>query len=128
MAVCWPAVSIGNRIRFDDFPAVEVTATDISDFTDSDQVIHRPHCLVKRRVMVKAMELVKVNKVGLQSPQAGLNCLADVFSRQAFGVGRWPHAKPTFGRDHEVVALPAAQPTSIDGSFSSIMLWAELMA
>ena len=69
---------LGRPLRLDHLPGGEVRAADVADLALAHEIVERAQRLLDRRQRVGAVELVEVDPVGLEPPQAVLDRLHDV--------------------------------------------------
>ena len=91
----------------------EVRAADVADLALMDEVVEGAERLVDRGLRVVAVELVKVDVVGLQPAQGGIDGGEDVLAGVAPSKGAGPVAAEALGGDDETVPL-ALQPAAED--------------
>ena len=71
----------------------------------ADQQIQGREHLVDRRVGIEAVDLVEVDRLHAQPPQAGLATLLDVLARKALHVRPFAHAAEDLGGQHHLLQL-----------------------
>ena len=76
----------------------------IAGLASLDDVVQRFERLLDRRVVVPAMDLVEVDVIGAETPQARIDLGHDRLARQAGAIRSWPHAAIDLGSDHDLVS------------------------
>src|ERR1700729_1653541 len=84
----------------------EVRAADVADLSLMDKVVEGAQRLVDRCFRVIPVKLVKVDVVGLQTSQGGIDSGQDVLARVAGVEGRRPRRGEALGGNDETVPLP----------------------
>jgi hypothetical protein len=90
---------------FGELPGVHGGSAEVADLTGLDQVVQGFEGLLERGGVVVAVDLVEVDVVGAESPQAVVDFGHDRFAGEAFAVGARPHRVAQFGGDDDVVAV-----------------------
>ena len=91
--VAGQAVLLRDGQRLHQVPAGEVRAADVADLAGAHQVVERAQHLLDRRQGVEAVQLIEVDVVGAQPPQARLDRPDQVIARRADVVGPGPKRK-----------------------------------
>ena len=100
---------LGDPQRLDQLPGGIGGGADVAHLAGTDQVVQRAQRLVDRRVGAGAVDLVKVDVVGLQAAQAGFALFDDVAAAVAVRVGVIVvHHAVDLGRQHHLLALAVA--------------------
>ena len=102
--VAGQAVLFRNRQRLHQVPAGEVRAADVADLAGAHQIVERAQHLLDGRQGVEAVQLIEVDVVGAQPPQAGLDGPNQVMARRADVVGPRAGAKRPLGGDDHLIA------------------------
>jgi hypothetical protein len=97
-------VTLGDAQRLDDLPSGPVRDTDVAHVTVAHQLIERTHRLLDGRGGIEAMNLVQIDMLELQPPEARLHALENVVASGPAGVRALAHLAEHLGRDHHVVA------------------------
>jgi len=98
---------VGYPPRLDHLPGGEVRAADVADLALAGEVVEGAQRLLDRRQRVGAVELVEVEPVGLEPPQAVLDRLHDVGARAALHAAGIVHVHAELRRQHDVLAALA---------------------
>ena len=109
---CEPA-AVACPQRFTQLPGGVVRTADVADLPGPDQVIERPQRLLERRHRIEPMDLVEIDVVGLETPEAPLNLLHDVPARAVRIVRAVAGLLPALGRNDRLVP-PAPQRAAHD--------------
>ncbi len=72
-----------SRSASRDLRRLPLADPDVVHLAGADEVVERPQGLLERRLVVEAVRLVEVDRVGLQPPQRRVAGLQDVLARQA---------------------------------------------
>lgn len=99
-----PAVPLGGVLHLGELPGVHRTGPDVADLARLDQVVQRLHRLLDRGVRVEAVDLVEVDVVGAQAPQAVVDLGHHRLAGESGAVGPGAHPAVHLGREHDVVA------------------------
>ena len=99
--------ALGHPLRLDDRRGRVGRAAEIADLARLHEVRQRAERLVVIAVGLQPVDLVQVDVVGAEPPQAVLDRLHDPASRRALVVRVGAHREVAFRRQHDVVALPA---------------------
>ena len=86
-----------------DLPRRPVRNPGVADVPVLHQRVERQHRLLDRRRAIKAVDLIEIDVVQLQTLQARLARLDQMHSRGAGRVGPCPHRAEPLGRDHHVL-------------------------
>jgi hypothetical protein len=97
------AVSSASAMR----QAGKIRIADVADLALPDQVVQRPQGFLDRRQGIVIVLLVKIDVVGLQPRQAGLDRGHDVAPRGALPGAVLAHRLGIFCRQHDVLASVA---------------------
>ena len=68
------------------------------------QIVERAQRLLDRRCRIGPVQLIEIDPVGLEPPQAGLDRLHDIAPRRASQLAGIVHRQAEFGRQHDVLA------------------------
>src|SRR5690349_10483193 len=77
---------------------------DITGLPGFDDVVQRLERLFDGCAIIPAVDLVQVDVVGAEAPQAVVDLTHNRLARQATAVGSRPHLPIDLGRDHDLVA------------------------
>src|SRR5579871_1187615 len=97
----------GNSLALHDLPRREIGASDVADFSLTDQIGERAERFFKRRQWIEAVNLIEIDVIRIQAQQAGLGFLHDIQPRESDLIGTFAHAAVDFGRNHHILALRA---------------------
>jgi len=97
----------GGPLGVGNLPAGKVALADVAHLALFDQVVQGLQRLDDRCLGIGPMELVQIDVVRLQPPQAGFGGFDDVPPRGATLVGRFAHGHGEFRGDDHVVAATA---------------------
>jgi hypothetical protein len=81
-----------------------VARAQIQDFARSHEIVERPERLLLRRVDVLHVNLIEIDAVRLEAPQAVFHGADDAVARGAGGVGAFPHAEAKLRGEHHAIA------------------------
>jgi hypothetical protein len=98
------ASPLSDAERLHQLPASVVGAADVADLAGTDQVVEGGQRLVKGRLAVPLVDLVQVDAVSAQPPQAGLTFADQVVAGQPGVVGPLPHRHARLGGHQHLVA------------------------
>ena len=98
------AVFLRDRQRLHQVPAGEVRAADVADLAGAHQVVQRAEHFLDRRRRVEGVQLIEVDVVGAQPPQAPLDGADQVVARGADVVRPGADAEGRLGGDDDLVA------------------------
>src|SRR5204862_740779 len=79
-------------------------ATDVADLAGAHKVVEGAKRLLDRREGIEAMQLVEIEVVGAEAPQAGMDCLGEVMARRAKVVGAGTATEAALRRDENRLA------------------------
>src|SRR5262249_4319373 len=82
----------------------EVRAADVADLAGAHQAVERTEGLLDRRQCVEGVQLVEVDGVGAEPPQAGLDRAGQVIAGGADVVGARPDAEGALGGEEHLLA------------------------
>src|SRR5437016_11084610 len=77
---------------------------DIAGLAGLDDVVQRFDRLLDRRVVVPAMDLIEIDVIGAEAPQARIDFGHDRLARQAGAIGARPHPAIDLGSDDDLVS------------------------
>ena len=97
------AALFGNAQRLGHTPGLPVGDANITHHAGGDEIIQRAQGLVDRRHGIGAMNLVKVDMVGLQPLQAGLDTVHQMPARGAAIIRLVAHLAKGLGGNHHFV-------------------------
>ena len=93
------AVPLADAERLHEVPGGEVRGAEVADLTRAHQIVERAQRLVPGRQRVVAVDLIEVDVVGAEPPQAPLDRIHDVPAREAHVVGaRRPRGRAPWSR------------------------------
>src|SRR3712207_5677859 len=99
----------GGPQRFDDLPGGEGACSRVEYLAGVDQIVQRPQGFVYRYARVRAVDLVEVDMIGLESPEGCFALLDYVSAVVAGGVGVLiVHAPVHLGGQHHAIPLAVA--------------------
>ena len=98
----------GGGLRLGDVPAGEVAAARVQDLALLDGHLDGLPDLIPRGVPVNVVELVDVDVVRLEALEAGIQCPADVESREPAVIGPVRHTAEQLGGQHRVLTALTA--------------------
>jgi hypothetical protein len=81
------------------------------DFSISNEIVESSESLFERSVVIKAVELIQIDKVRLQSLQASFHSSNNVLSAQSFIVHSRARFEENFCRNDKVFSPFGAQPS-----------------
>src|SRR5882672_11994555 len=100
-----PAVALRRRERFQQMPAGEMGAGDITDLAAARQRVKRVERFVDRRERVETMHVVNVDVINAEPPQARVTGFEQVIARRPDVILAFAPTKGRLGRNQEVIAL-----------------------
>src|SRR5690349_12521129 len=103
------ATLLRHPLGLDDLTGGEGRGPDVANLAGAHQVTQRPQRLVDIRVLLGAMDLVKIDPVCAQTPQTPLDLLRDPAARVAELVRVIAHGAVHLRRKNHVVAATALQ-------------------
>src|SRR5579863_4045796 len=89
----------GRLLCLGDVPTGEVTTTGVEDLALGNGQVDCLPDLVPWRRAVDMVKLVEVDVVRLETPQTGIECMADVECRQTTGIGPVAHRLVDLGSE-----------------------------
>ena len=104
---------LGSRKRFHQLPARKVRAADVADLAGAHHAIQRGERFLHRRQRVEAVQLVEIDVIRAEPPQARIHGARQVVPRRAEVVRPGTARKAALGRNQQFVA-PALDRLSED--------------
>src|SRR6266478_8125752 len=101
------AVIPSRPLRLDDLPARQGRAADVADLALADEIVERPQGLLDWCARIRLVLLVKVDPVGFEPSQAGLDLGDNVVARGALEAAGGIHRSGELGRQHDLLAVIA---------------------
>jgi len=77
---------------------------DVARLSRIDDIVERVKCLLDRRLVVPAMDLVEIEVISTETPEAGVDLLHDRLARQPMPVRSRAHSAINLGGDDDFVA------------------------
>src|SRR5207244_2835337 len=99
---CGEAVPPRRLLRLDDLLRREVRAADEANLAGPNEIVQRTQRFLDWRLRIRLMQLVKIDPIGIESPQARLDRAHDIGARGAFELARAIHGHAEFGREHDL--------------------------
>jgi hypothetical protein len=96
-----------NRVqpqRLSELPRMHRRCSKIARLAGLDDIVQRLERLLDRRVIIEAMDLIEIDVIGAEPPQARVDLGHDRPARQAGPVRARAHPPVHLGRDHDLVA------------------------
>ncbi len=100
-----PPIALGDAQRAHQLPGVPGAGADVAHFPLSNELLERAERLLDRHGVVEAMDLIEVDGLDAEPPQAALARLHDVLARQALPVRRVAHRPEHLRRDDDLVEI-----------------------
>ena len=94
------SAQVGQVERLGKLPRVHRARPDVAHLTRLHRIVQRFQSLLNRRLVVPAVNLVKVHVIGFQPFQALIQLKQDRFARQPPPVGLLAHRAVHLGGDH----------------------------
>ena len=98
-----PAVEVGQVERLAELPGEHRRGADVAGLARLHDVVQGLQRLLDRRLVVPAVDLVQVDVVGAEPPEARVDLRQDRLPRQAPAVRALPRREEHLGRDHHLV-------------------------
>ncbi len=99
-----PAVQVGGVLGLGELPGEHGGGADVARLARFDHIVQRFHGLFDGRVVIPAVDLVKVDVIHLAGAAGSVDGVQDVFAREAAVVDVVAHRVEDLGGDHQVLA------------------------
>ena len=99
-----PAIGVGHMLGGGELPCPHRRGTEVANFASTDDIVQRLHRLGDRCAMVPSVDLVQVDVIGTESPQAVIDRRHDGHPRQPLPIGAGPHTSTHFCGNHHLIA------------------------
>src|SRR6266851_678168 len=99
-----PAVLLGDAEGAAELPSVHRRGADIACLARLDDIVQRLEGLLDRRFMVPAVDLIEIDVVGAETPEAGVDLHHDGLARQPSAIRPRTHPAIDLGGDDDLVA------------------------
>src|SRR3984893_11666141 len=99
-----PAMAFGNQKSSGELPRMHRRGPDVASLPGLDVVVKCFERLFDRCAVIPAVDLIEVDVIGAETPQAVIDLAHDRLARQATSVGSLAHASVDFGCDDNLVA------------------------